>query len=228
MTHWRETGMDAYSDRRAAGRVLAEHLAPLVGPDNPAVYGLLRGGMPVAFEVALALKADLDVFVVQKIGAPMQPELAMGAVAQGDARVVNEEIATYLGVSPEQFEQAAREALSRVREREKAYRGDLPVIEPRGRTVVVVDDGLATGASMRAAVRAMRKLDAARVVVGVPVGSENAVDVLTQEADLVVCPMVPRMFMAVGRWYEDFGQTSDDEVRQLLAEGRERLSGMRA
>lgn len=220
--------MNAYSDRRAAGRVLAEHLEPHVGNDNPAVYGLLRGGMPVAFEVALALKADLDVFVVQKIGAPMQPELAMGAVAQGDARVVNEEIASYLGVSREQFDQAAEEALSRVREREQAYRGDLPVIDPKGRTVIVVDDGLATGASMRAAVRAMRQLGAAKVVVGVPVGSQDAVDVLTREADLVVCAVVPRMFMAVGRWYEDFGQTSDDEVRELLVEGRKLLSGMRA
>ncbi len=216
--------MDAYSDRRAAGRALAEHLAGHVGNENPAIYGLLRGGMPVAFEVAMVLKADLDVFVVQKIGAPMQPELAMGAVAQGNARVVNEEITAYLGVSREQFEQAADEALSRVREREKAYRGDLPVIDPRGRTVVIVDDGLATGASMRAAVQAMRRLDAARVVVGVPVGSEDAVDVLSREADLVVCPVVPRMFMAVGRWYEDFGQTTDDEVRELLAEGRQRLS----
>ena len=207
----------AYQDRAQAGRVLADVVRPhLSGWPEPAlVLGLPRGGVPVAAEVARALALPLDVLVVRKLGLPGQEELAMGAVASGGVRVLNPEVVAW--VDDDVLEAATARQRAEVEARERAFRGGRPPLDLRGRCALLVDDGLATGATMRAAVQAARLLGAARVVVAVPVGAADTLRRLEREADAVLCPLVPRDFMAVGMWYEQFTQVEDAQVRALLA-----------
>jgi putative phosphoribosyl transferase len=205
-----------FRDRREAGAVLADHLASYRGRADVAVLGLARGGIPVGRQVASALHAPLDVFLVRKLGVPQWPELAMGALASGGGVVMNDALVRSLGISDTEVQDAiARESVE-LRRRERAYRGDRPPLAIRDRVVILVDDGIATGASMLAAVRAVRAGQPARVVVAVPVGPESACRQLRDEADEVVCATMPPGFEAVGQVFEDFHQVSDDEVRDLL------------
>lgn len=208
--------MMMFRDRRHAGELLAEALAGWAGPDV-IVVGLPRGGIPVAFEVARALKAPLDVFVVRKLGVPFQPELAMGAIASGGVLVRNERVLRLLPDAEMQLETARQREQQALERREELYRGRRQPLETAGRTVIVVDDGVATGATMKAAVQALKAAGAARVIVAVPVGAPDTCRELEQLADEVVCLQSPRLFSAVGQWYEDFGQTTDEEVVALLA-----------
>lgn len=204
-----------FQDRREAGRVLAQQLAPY--RDDPAVLilGLARGGVPIAWEVASFLGAPLDVFLVRKLGVPQWQELAMGALASGGGVVVNENLVRRLGLSDDDVTDAIRRETVELERREQVYRGDRPAPDLTDRTVILVDDGIATGASMLAAVRAVRA--ARRVVVAVPVGPATVCDELSAEADEVVCATTPVDFEAVGQAFADFHQVSDDEVRRLLA-----------
>ena len=208
----------AYDDRRHAGRELARLLGPYAGRDDVVVLGLPRGGVPVAAEVAHALHAPLDVFVVRKLGVPGHRELAMGAIASGGVRVMNDEVLRRAAVSGTEVEQVVAEERAELRRREEAYRGDRSAVELSGRVVILVDDGLATGASMRAAVDAVRRHRPASIVVAVPVAPIEACRVLETVADEVVCDRTPSSFLAVGHHYRDFSETTDDEVRALLQE----------
>jgi putative phosphoribosyl transferase len=213
------SAMRPYRDRRDAGRQLADRLANFAGRADVLVLGLARGGVPVAFEVAHALGAPLDVLIVRKLGMPGQPELAIGAIASGGVRVLNERIVCRI---PDAFMVIQEVAAAEERElerREVEYRGHRPPADVREQSVILVDDGLATGASMEAAVLALRQRRAARVIVAVPVGSPEACARLAQEADELICLNTPAEFDAVGQVYDDFSQTTDDEVRALLARG---------
>jgi putative phosphoribosyl transferase len=203
-----------FADRFAAGKALASALDRFRGTPHLLVLGLPRGGIPVAFEVARFLDAPLDVFVVRKLGVPGHEELAMGAIASGGVTVIDQRLA---GIVPrdELNEVVVREAAELMR-RERAYRDHRPPQNPEGKTVILVDDGLATGASMQAAVRALRMLRPGKIVVAVPVASAQACTDLAEVADEVVCPNVPDAFYAVGQWYDDFSQVSDHAVRALL------------
>jgi len=205
-----------FRDREDAGRFLAEELVGLSARANVLVLGLPRGGVPVAFEVARRLGAPLDVFVVRKLGVPGHEELAMGAIASGGVRVLNEGVVDELGIPPAMIDAVEAEERGELERREHAYREGRPPAPIKGRTVVLVDDGLATGATMRAAVTAVRKLAPAEVVVAVPVAAEPTCEEIRKTADVVVCPRTPEHFYAVGQWYDDFSQTTDDEVRALL------------
>ncbi|MGB7905707.1 MAG: phosphoribosyltransferase family protein, partial [Steroidobacteraceae bacterium] len=207
-----------------AGRALAALLTRYQADANAIVLALPRGGVPVGYEVATALGLPLDVLVVRKLGLPSQPELAMGAVASGGAVVLNEDVLRYLPAGSNAVEQVKARELQELARREKSYRGDRPALQMRGRTGIVVDDGLATGATMEAAVRALRSLDAERIVVAVPVTSVEARERIAAVADEVVCLQAPPFFSAVGQWYERFDQTEDDEVRELLARSRAALA----
>ena len=206
----------AYRDRADAGRALAADLGHLAGAPGLLVLGLQRGGVPVAHEVARALDAPFDVLLVRKLGVPGQPELAMGAIASGGVRVMNQAVIDSLAIPPEVVEAAADHEGAALARREQAYRADRPALDVAGRTVVVVDDGIATGSTMRAAVAALRAQQAARIVVAVPVGARETCDALAREADELVCPNTPAGFHAVGQYYDDFSQTTDDEIRDLL------------
>jgi predicted phosphoribosyltransferase len=206
-----------YSDRADAGRALAKALARLRAAPDVIVLGLPRGGVPVACEVAAALGLPLDVLVVRKLGLPQQPELAMGAIASGGALVVNDEVVRYLGGRTGAFEAVRAREQAELERRERDYRGTRPPLKVSGLTAILVDDGLATGATMEAAVRALQSLGAHRVVVAVPVASVEARERIEAIADEVVCLATPEFFSAVGQWYADFGQTEDEEVRELLA-----------
>lgn len=211
----------AYRDRADAGRVLAGALGHLAGRDDVVVLALPRGGVPVACEVARQLGAPLDVLLVRKLGVPGHAELAMGAIAAGGVRVLNPSVIEPLHIPPDDVERvAAREGVELAR-REQAYRPGRPPLDVAGRVVVVVDDGLATGSTMRAAVAAVRAMAPARVVVAVPVGSRETCRDLAAEADEVVCVRIPAGFRAVGEWYEDFSETTDDDIRALLARPKE-------
>lgn len=207
-----------YADREEAGRILAAELQHLRGRPRLLVLALPRGGVPVGWEVAHELGAALDVLIVRKLGHPGQEEYAMGAIASGGVRVMNPEASQYVSVEVvERVEQRERAELER---RERSYRGDAPPLDLAGRTVVLVDDGLATGSTMRAAARAVRQQQPAWTCIAVPVGAPETCEALRAEADEVVCPAQPSPFRAVGLWYRDFPQTSDDEVRQLLEAAR--------
>ena len=206
-----------FRDRREAGDVLAQKLASYRGSDNLLVLGLARGGVPVGWQVARALRAPLDVFLVRKLGVPQWQELAMGALASGGGVVINDSLVRSLGISDEQLQAAIERETDELHRREQAYRGDRPPVDIADKTVILVDDGIATGASMLAAVRAVRANDPAAVVVAVPVGPPSTCRELAAEADDVVCATMPPGFEAVGQVFEDFHQVTDDEVRELLA-----------
>lgn len=205
-----------FRDRTHAGRLLAERLEHYADQDGVLVLGLPRGGVPVAFEVARELEAELDVFVVRKLGVPGHEELAFGAIASGGVRVLNEEVVTALDIDDETIARAAAAEGAELQRREREYRGDRGRLELSGRTVVLVDDGLATGSTMRAAALAVRGSGPRRLVIAVPVAAEQTCAELRSEVDELICAYMPAPFHAVGLWYEDFGQTSDEEVRELL------------
>ena len=209
-----------YRNREEAGRYLARSLKNYAGQDDVLVLALPRGGVPIGFEVAQALHAPLDVVLVRKLGVPGEEELAMGAIASGGVRIVNEAVVGRGNIPPEALDAVAEREEAELRRREQAYRGDRPPIQVAGKTILLVDDGLATGSTMRAAVTALRHLRPHKIVVAVPVGPPDVCELMRAEADEVVCLRTPAYFAAVGRWYEDFGQTTDDEVRDLLARAK--------
>ena len=210
--------MHRYEDRTHAGRALAEAVRNRVARDGVLVLALPRGGAPVAAPVAAALEAPLDVVVVRKLGAPGREELALGAIASGGARHLNHEIIGSLGVDAATIADIAEREEAELRRRERAYRGDRPALDVAGRGIVLVDDGLATGATMLAAAEAIRAAGASSIVVAVPVGAPDSVEKLERSpaVDEVICPMQPAMFMGVGQWYDRFDQVSDDEVRAIM------------
>ena len=210
-----------FRDRREAGRVLAESLHKYGGREDVIVLGLPRGGLPVAYEVARALDAPLDVFIVRKLGVPGFEELAMGAIASGGARVLNESVLAQLDDSDEALALVTETETRELERREAEYRDGRPAPELRGKMVILVDDGLATGATMRAAVKALRERGVARCVVAVPVAALETCAEFRGEVDDVICAATPPDFRAVGQFYEDFSQTTDDEVRELLARAAE-------
>jgi predicted phosphoribosyltransferase len=208
----------AFADRRHAGAVLATHLSQFAGRSDVVVLALPRGGVPVGHEVARALGAPLDVFVVRKLGLPGHAELAMGAIASGGVRVFNDEVVRWYQPSSAEVEAVTRSERIELERRERAYRDGRPPLTVKGRIVILVDDGLATSSTIRAAMFAVRRLDPALVVVAVPVGARQTCDALRDTADQVVCALTPEPFYAVRLWYANFSQTGDEEVRQLLAE----------
>jgi predicted phosphoribosyltransferase len=206
-----------FHDRREAGQLLARQLTHYKGRADVIVLGLPRGGVPVAFEIARDLQVPLDVFVVRKLGVPWQPELAMGAIAGEGTEVLNGDVVTAYNIPANVIRAVAEREGQELRRRLQQYRGDRPFPGLRDRTVILVDDGLATGSSMRAAVNAVRQEHPSAVVVAVPVAALQTCDEFQHEVDEVICLRTPSDFSAVGRWYEDFSQTSDDEVRELLS-----------
>jgi putative phosphoribosyl transferase len=213
-----------FKDRIDAGRRLAAQLTSYARRADVLVLALPRGGVPVAFEVARALGVPLDVFIVRKLGVPGHEELAMGAIASGGARLVDERLVQQLGIRDQQIEAVANAEQRELERRERQYRGDRPPPDVAGRTVILVDDGLATGASMRVAVAALRHEHAASVVVAVPIAPPETCELLRSEANDVVCAVTPEPFYAVGLWYEDFTQTTDEEVHELLERARRELA----
>jgi putative phosphoribosyl transferase len=211
-----------FFNRIEAGQLLAENLSRYANRDDVLVLALPRGGVPVAAEVARKLNAPLDVFVVRKLGLPGHPELAMGAIASGGIRVFNGDVMNSLRISDDVVNAITAEELIEIQRREKAYRDDLPPPEVEGKTIILVDDGIATGSTMLAAVAALRQLNAARIVVAAPVIAGSTYYQIRRAADDVAAVIVPENFCAVGEWYEDFSQTSDDEVRDLLAQAARR------
>jgi predicted phosphoribosyltransferase len=206
-----------FRNRAEAGRQLAEALQDYAGRDDVVVLALPRGGVPVGFEVARALRAPLDVFLVRKLGVPGHEELAMGAVASGGVRVLNEELVRRLGLTAQELEEIVAREEAELERREAAYRGDRPRPDVRGKVAILVDDGLATGATMRAAVEALRREGPAKLVVAVPTGAAESCEDLRPLVDELVCLTTPQPFYAVGLWYDDFTPTTDDEVSELLA-----------
>jgi putative phosphoribosyl transferase len=205
-----------FANRAEAGAKLARKLTTYADRPDVLVLALPRGGVPVAYEVARALHARLDVFVVRKLGFPGHEELAMGAIATGGVRVLNQEVMSYIDLPDEAIEAVTNREQEELERRERLYRGDRAAPEVRGRTVILVDDGLATGSTMRAAAVALRQMHPAKIVVAVPVAALETCDDFRNEVDEVVCAVTPEPFMAVGVWYSDFSQTSDEEVRELL------------
>lgn len=211
-------GISEFQDRREAGQILALKLQADLLDRPDLVLALPRGGVPVGFEVAAALHVPLDVFIVRKLGVPFQPELAMGAIASGGACVMNEEVFRGLDLPSDVLDRIIAAETAELHRREAEYRGQRPPLNLQGRSLLVVDDGLATGASMRAAVVALRSLAAQRIVVAVPVAPPEVVKTLAREADAVHAVLTPPYFAAVGQFYRDFSQTTDQEVKELLAE----------
>lgn len=206
-----------FHDRSDAGRRLAAELRRFAGRGDVLVLGLARGGVPVAFEVARVLGAPLDVLVVRKLGVPGHEELAMGAIASGGVRVVSQDLIRRLGISAAEVDHVAQVEARELERRERQYRGDRPLPSVAGKTVILVDDGLATGSTMRAAVEGLRPRRPDRIVVAAPVAAHETCEALRHVADEVVCALTPEPFYAVGAWYEDFSQTTDEEVHDLLS-----------
>ena len=206
-----------FFNRTEAGKFLAENLSNYANQEDVVVLALPRGGVPVGAEVAKGLNAPLDVFVVRKLGLPGHPELAMGAIASGGVRVFNGEVVNALRIPDEVIDAVSAEELIELQRREKAYRAGLPPLDLEGKTVIVVDDGVATGSTMLAAVSALRQLNAGRIVVAAPVIAASTYYALRRAADEVAAVIMPENFYAVGLWYKDFSQTSDEEVRHLFA-----------
>jgi predicted phosphoribosyltransferase len=206
-----------FLDRRDAGRRLAVELSDYADQNDLLVLALPRGGVPVAYEVARALHAPLDVFMVRKLGVPGYEELAMGAIATGGLRVLDEDLIRMLDLPKEIIDRVTAAEMRELERREREYRGDRPPLDVRGHTVILVDDGLATGSTMRAAIAALKKEGAKRIVVAVPVAPPETCEALKVQVDDVVCAVTPEPFRAVGLWYRDFSQTTDEEVRDLLA-----------
>jgi predicted phosphoribosyltransferase len=211
-----QTDRVRFRNRAAAGRALARALSHYAGRDDVAVLALPRGGVPVAYELARELRAPLDVFLVRKLGVPGHEELAMGAIASGGVLVLDEGVVRWLGISEDQIQKTLAREMDELRRREAAYRDARQLPDLKGKTVILVDDGLATGASMQAAARAVRRHEPARIVIAVPVASRATCQQFRAEVDEVVCAVTPAPFYAVGNWYEDFSQTTDEEIRELL------------
>jgi len=211
-----QRGEPPFANRREAGRKLATKLISYVHCPNLLVLALPRGGVPIAYEVARALGAPLDVFLVRKLGVPWNEELAMGAIATGGVRVLNEETTDRGDIPDWVISDVAEREQEELERRERLYRGDRPAIYIQNRTIILVDDGLATGSTMRAAAIALRQLKPLKIVVAVPVSPPETCEAFRSEVDEVICAITPEPFIAVGAWYADFSQTSDDEVRQLL------------
>lgn len=209
-----------FANRQEAGRLLAAELTKYADRDDAIVLGLPRGGVPVAAEVARALHLPLDVLVVRKLGAPGQEELAIGAIGEGGVRVLNEQLVRSLGLDGGDIDRIAAREERELRRRVSAYRGGHEALAVEDKIVLLVDDGVATGATMRAGLQALKAAGAAQVIAASPVGAADSVAVLEEDADEVVVLQTPEWFSAVGQWYEDFGQTTDDEVRGILAENR--------
>lgn len=212
-----------FANRRQAGAELATKLERYAGRVDVVVLALPRGGVPVAFEVAEALDAELDIFLVRKLGMPGHREYAIGAIASGGVRVLSEDVVRIYRVHPEAIEAVAREEQAELERREREYRRGAALTNLRGRIVILVDDGLATGSTMRAAVQAVRQHQPARVIVAVPVGAPETCDAFADLTDETVCARAPEPFRAVGLWYHDFSETTDDEVRSLLGQHADRL-----
>ena len=213
----------AFANRTEAGRLLAEELKTYASQNDVVVLGLPRGGVPVAYEVAKRLHAPLDVFIVRKLGVPGFEELAAGAIASGGVRVLNEDVVRAISYAAEAIEAVTAKETAELQRREQIYRGGRPAPELSGKTVILVDDGVATGATMRAAVKALRDRSVAKIVVAVPVGPPDTCEELGQQADEAICLSTPPFFQAVGQYYEDFSQTSDNEVRELLTKAAQEL-----
>ncbi len=207
-----------FRDRREAGRVLATALKHYAGRPDVVVLALPRGGVPVAFEVAEALGAPLDIFLVRKLGTPGHRELAMGAIASGGIRVINDEVVRWLGISLEQIDAVAREEQRELERRQAAYLEGRAPTQLEGRDVILVDDGLATGSTMRAAAEAVRQRNPAHSIIAVPVGAPDTCREMAAIADEIICARMPERFSAVGEWYVDFDQTTDEEVMELIHE----------
>src|SRR5213593_2884457 len=214
----------AFPNRIEAGRLLADELEKYADRDDVIVLGLPRGGVPVANEVATRLRAPLDVFIVRKLGVPGFEELAVGAIASGGVRVLNEDVMRAIPNVDEVIELVTAKETAELERREQSYRDGRPAPELRDRVVILVDDGLATGATMRAAVAALRQRGVAKIVVAAPVGAPDTCRELEQEADETICAITPEFFQAVGQYYEDFSQTSDEEVRELLSRAAQRTA----
>jgi len=208
--------MEKYTNRQEAGQVLAKALQHYAQQKNLLVLALPRGGVPVAFEIAQALHAPLDVFIVRKLGVPGHEELAMGALATGGTTVLNKYIIHEFAISTAALQAVTAKEQKELTRREQAYRDDKPFPKLQDKTVILVDDGIATGATMQAAIKALRALKAAKIVVAVPVAEANLAEKISTLADEFICPLKPTIFYAVGAWYDDFSQTSDEEVYDLL------------
>lgn len=214
-----------FADRREAGAALAAMLQHHAGRPGVVVLALPRGGVPVGYEVAEALGAALDIFLVRKLGMPGHPEFAMGAIASGGVRVLSDDVVRMYGISAEAIERVARTEQAELERREREYRQNHAAVDVKDKTVILVDDGLATGSTMRAAVQAVRRQSPARVIVAAPVGAPSTCAEFRSLADEVVCARTPEPFSAVGLWYQDFTQTSDDEVQSLLRTHAGKLAG---
>ncbi len=215
--------MIRFHNRRDAGKKLAEKLTHYAGRPDVLVLALPRGGVPVAYEVCRRLNVPMDIFIVRKLGLPGREELAIGAIATGEVRVLNEDVIRMLNIPEEVIRFVSRKELEELKRREQSYRGDRPRPDVRDRTVILIDDGLATGASMRAAVKGLRAQHPARIVIAVPAAAAEICEAFRHEVDEIVCAMTPEPFQGVGRWYEDFSQTTDDEVQALLEESKQQL-----
>lgn len=213
-----------FANRTVAGRELAKRLAAYANRDDVIVLAIPRGGLQVALEVALQLKAPLDVFVLRKLGVPGQEELAFGAIASGGVRVLDPEVVGGVGLSDQQIESVTAQERQELERRESAYRAGMPPLNVKGRIVILVDDGIATGSSMRAAIAALRKMNPSSIVVAIPVAPATTCARMKAEVDNIVCVHMPRSFFAVGQFYEDFAQVTDEQVKSLLREAASDLA----
>ncbi|HYK88188.1 MAG TPA: phosphoribosyltransferase [Acidobacteriota bacterium] len=212
-----------FQNRVEAGRLLAKQLRGYAGRNDVIVLGIPRGGVPVAFEVAMALKAPLDIFLSRKLGVPGQEELAFGAIASGDIRVLDRHLVEGLNISEQEIDQITKTVETELERRERVYRGNRSPLQVEGKTVLLIDDGIATGSSMRAAIRALRQMRPARIVVAVPVAPFHTCKLLRSEADELICIQEPEFFYAIGQFYDDFSQVTDEEVTELLRRAAQQI-----